>query len=132
MSAPPTFKPNEHQKIINKKKTIKLISENKNQYIIDFVNAVNSLEIEAKLLNDMIPELFANKFTLEDIKKVKFFNDDYESIDECLSEIFDRLDKNETKMKIEKDELVIIVPLSKKYLIEFPLKKKNKKRKWKI
>ena len=51
----------------------------------------------------MIAEIFSNEFTLENIKKVKFFNDDYESIDECLTEIFDKLDKNETKLEIGKD-----------------------------
>jgi len=117
---------NGNQKIINEKKTIRLISENKNQYTIDFLNCINSLKIEAKLLNGMIQEFYTNQFTLEDIKKVKFFNDDYESIDDCLSEIFDRLDKNESQMKFENDELVIIVPLSKRYEIKFPLKKKIK------
>jgi len=115
---------NGNQKKKNEKKTIRLISENKNQYTIDFLNCINSLKIEAKLLNGMIQEFYINQFTLEDIKKVKFFNDDYESIDDCLSEIFDRLDKNESQMKFENDELVIIVPLSKRYEIKFPLKKK--------
>ena len=103
MEAPPFINPG-NQKIINEKKSIKLISENKNQYTINFINGVNYLEIEAKLLNDMIPGFYTNKFTLEDIKKVRFLNDDYESIDECLYEIFDRLDKNESKMKIENNE----------------------------
>ena len=128
MEAPPSLNTPGNQNVTNKNKTIKLTSENNNQYIIDFLNGVNFLEIEAKSLNDMIPEFYTNKFTLQDIKKVKFFNDEYESIDECLSEIFDRLDKNESKLKIEKDELVIIVPLySKKYPeIKFPLEKKIK------
>lgn len=126
MEAPPSLNTPGNQKITNKNKTIKLTSENNNQYTIDFANGVDFLEIEAKTLNDMIPEFYTNKFTLQDIKKVKFFNDDYESIDECLSEIFDRLDKNESKLKIENDELVIIVPLSRKYEIKFPLEKKIK------
>ena len=117
----------EKANVANKNKSISLKTEDK-QFKIEFINEINNLRIDAKSLNDMVPENFSNKFTLQDIKKVKFFNDDYESIDECLSEIFDRLDKNETKIQLEKDELNITVPLySKKYPeIKFNLKKIEK------
>ena len=116
------------KEILNKRKTIELKSENNKQFKVEFINEVNILRIEAKFLNDILIETFSNEFTLQDIKKVRFFNDDYESIDDCLSEIFDKLDRNETKMKMEKDGINIVVPLySKKYPeIKFFLKKVEK------
>ena len=93
----------EKANVANKNKSISLKTEDK-QFKIEFINEINNLRIDAKSLSDMVQENFSNKFTLQDIKKVKFFNDDYESIDECLSEIFDRLDKNQTKIQLEKDE----------------------------
>lgn len=118
----------EKTSIINKSKKIELKSGDNKKYEFEFINKTTTLRIEAKSFNDMLPEIYFNEFTLEDIKKVKFFNDDYESIDECLSEIFDRLDRNEAKLEMGKDGLNIIVPLySKKYPeIRFLLKKEEK------
>jgi hypothetical protein len=121
-------KQKESASIINKSKKIELKSGDSKKYEFEFINQTTTLRIEAKSFNEMLPEIYFNEFTLEDIKKVKFFNDEYESIDECLSEIFDRLDRNETKLEVGKDELNIIVPLySKKYPeIRFLLKKEEK------
>ena len=120
-------KPIEKTSIINKNKKIELKSGDNKKYEFEFINKTTTLRIEAKSFNDMLPEIYFNEFTLEDIKKIRFFND-YESIDECLSEIFDRLDRNETKLEMGKDGLYIIVPLySKKYPeIRFLLKKEEK------
>jgi hypothetical protein len=119
-------KPSEKTKILNQSKKIELKSGDNKKYDIEFINQTTTLRIEAKSFNDMLPEIYSNVSTLEDIKKVKFFNDDYKSIDECLSEIFDKLDRNETKLEMGKDELNIIVPLSKRYEICFLLKKEEK------
>ena len=121
-------KPSEKTKILNQSKKIELKSGDNKKYDIEFINQTTTLRIEAKSFNDMLPEIYSNVSTLEDIKKVKFFNDDYQSIDECLSEIFDKLDRNETKLEMGKDGLNIIVPLySKKYPeIRFLLKKEEK------
>lgn len=119
-------KPIEKTSIINKNKKIELKSGDNKKYEFEFINKTTTLRIEAKSFNDMLPEIYFNEFTLEDIKKVKYFNDDYESIDECLSEIFDRLDNNESKLEMGKDGLYIIVPLSKRYEIRFLLKKEEK------
>lgn len=119
-------KPIEKTSIINKNKKIELKSGDNKKYEFEFINKTTTLRIEAKSFNDMLPEIYFNEFTLEDIKKVKYFNDDYESIDECLSEIFDRLDNNEPKLEMGKDGLYIIVPLSKRYEIRFLLKKEEK------
>ena len=116
------------KEINNKQKTVFIVSNKKKKYQIDFINNINKLTIEAKLEEDLFPSSFINNFSLKDIKKVKFFNDDYESIDECLSEIFDKLDKNETKLIEENNELVIIIPLyTRKYPeIAFNLKLETK------
>ena len=113
------------QNIINKKKTIKIEAEKNKQFEVEFINNINTLVIEARLLNNILTEIFSNKFTLEDIKTVKYFSNYFESIDDCLSEMFDKLDKNETKIILEKNELTVVVPLySKRYPeIKFPLKK---------
>jgi hypothetical protein len=120
-------KPSDKTKILNQSKKIELKSGDNKKYDIEFINKTTTLRIEAKSFNDMLPEIYSNESTLEDIKKVKFFNDEYKSIDECLSEIFDKLDRNETKLEMGKDGLNIIVPLSKKYPeICFLLKKEEK------
>lgn len=79
---------------------------------------------------DLFPIKFSAKFTLSDIRKVGLFRD-YESIDECLFDIFEGLDSKEPKPNIiEKDDtnLTIIVPLHTKRYPEiiFPLKQNPK------
>ena len=114
--------------IINKTKTIKITTKNSQIFKIDFINKVNTLLIEAILSKEINSEIYSKEFTLKYIKKVKFFNDDYKSIDECLSEIFDKLDKGEEKIELKNEELIISIPLySKKYPeIIFNLKKREK------
>lgn len=117
-----------NQNIPNKMKIIELISkDNKKTFEVKFKSEVSALIIEAKLKNAILPEIFSDNFTFEYIKKIKFFNDDYESLDDCVSEIFDKLDRNETKLEIKKDYLIVKVPLySRKYPeIAFCLKKKE-------
>ena len=113
------------QNIINKKKTIKIEAEKNKQFEVEFINNINTLVIEARLLNNILTEIFSNKFTLEDIKTVKYFSNYFESIDDCLSEMFYKLDKNKTKIILEKNELTVVVPLDSKIFpeIKFPLKK---------
>ena len=123
----------ENLQIKNKRKSIELIYGKDEKYSIDFINEGTSLSIEAKTKYDILTIIYSGKFSLEDIKKVKFFNDDYISIDECLAEIFEKLDKNEGK--IEKSQIDVInikVSLSKRYEIIFPLKKieKNESQKY--
>ena len=114
----------ENSQIKNKRKSIELIYGKDEKYSIDFINEGTRLSIEAKTKYDILTIIYSGKFSLEDIKKVKFFNDDYISIDEWLAEIFEKLDKNEGK--IEKSQIDVInikVSLSKRYEIIFPLKK---------
>jgi len=119
----------EHEEplIQNKKKSIELIYGKDEKYFIDFINEGSRLSIEAKTFSDILTIIYSEKFSLEDIKKVKFFNDDYKSIDECLAEIFEGIDKNEAKIEKSKiDTITLKVRLSKRYEIIFPLKKLEK------
>ena len=118
-----------------KKKTIVLNFGKEEEYSIDFINDVSKLNIIAKKKSDILTTTYLNSFSLEDIKKLsKIFNDDYETIDDCLSEIFEKLDKNgkdenETKIvKEDSDNIKInISKFSKKHpSIEFALKIKEK------
>ena len=118
-----------NQNIPNKMKIIDLISEDKKIFEVKFKSEVSALLIEAKLKNAILPEIFSDKFTFQYIKKIKFFNEDYDSLDDCVSEIFDKLDRNETKLEIKEGQLIVKVPLySRKYPeIAFCLKKNELK-----
>lgn len=118
-----------NQNIPNKLKIIDLISEDKKIFEVKFKSEVSALLIEAKLKDAILPEIFSDNFTFQYIKKIKFFNEDYDSLDDCVSEIFDKLDRNETKLEIKEDQLIVKVPLySRKYPeIAFCLKKKELK-----
>ena len=124
-----TEKPKEEIKLNNIKKSIN-ISSFKKSYEVDFVNEIKYLSIIAMPKEDLFPIKFSAKFTLSDIRKVGLFRD-YESIDECLFDIFEGLDSKEPKPNIiEKDDsnLTIIVPLHTKRYPEiiFPLKQNPK------
>ena len=118
-----------NQNIPNKMKIIDLISEDKKIFEVKFKSEVSALLIEAKLKDAILPEIFSDNFTFQYIKKIKFFNEDYDSLDDCVSEIFDKLDRNETKLEIKEGQLIVKVPLySRKYPeIAFCLKKKELK-----
>ena len=124
-----TENPKGELKLNNIKKTI-YISSSKKDYEIDFVNEMKYLSVIAKTKNDLFSIKFSGKFTLNDIRKVGLFRE-YESIDECLFDIFKGLDSKEPKPNIvEKNEvnLTIIVPLPTKRYPEiiFPLKQNQK------
>lgn len=118
----------ENPKLVNKKKSINLIYGKNEKYHIDFINEGSRLVIEAKTFSDILTIIYSNKFTLEDIKKVKYFNEDYKSIDDCLAEIFDGLNKTETNIeKINEETININIPLNRRYpFIAFSLKKLEK------
>ncbi len=119
-------------KIENTSKSIK-IEVNKKIFKIDFINEIKTLKIVAKNTDGLVPIEYSGIFTLEDIKKVGLFFD-YESIDECLFEIFGGLDSSPSVSEKENLELIISVPLhTRKYPeISFLLKmiKKNESQKY--
>jgi len=112
----------------NKSKSIKVIYGQDELYTVDFINEVSKLSIVAKTSSDILNLIYSNKFSLEDMKKTKFFTI-YDSIDDCLEQLFVNLDKNETKIeKINDSTINIKVPLYIKIspFIEFHLVKKDK------
>ena len=116
----------ENIKIENKFKSAKIVI-GKKTLKVDFTNEIDNLSVVAKDINSLFPVEYKGKFSLEDIKKVGLFRD-YESIDECLFEIFEGL---ETPTGVEEDNLNIIikVPLKVRRFpeITFPLKQIKKK-----
>ena len=117
---------NKNIKIENKFKSAKIVI-GKKTLKVDFTNEIDNLSVVAKDINSLFPVEYKGKFSLEDIKKVGLFRD-YESIDECLFEIFEGL---ETPTGVEEDNLNIIikVPLKVRRFpeITFPLKQIKKK-----
>ena len=112
----------------NKSKSIKVIYGQDELYTVDFINEVSKLSIVAKTSSDILNLIYSNKFSLEDMKKTKFFTI-YDSIDDCLEQLFVNLDKNETTIeKINDSTINIKVPLYIKIspFIEFHLVKKDK------
>ena len=110
-------------KIENTIKTIS-ISYNKNIFNVEFKNEIESLSVTASCQKNLFSDIYKGKFSLNDIKKVGLFHN-YESIDECLSEIFDSLNSNPTIIIKDEFNIIITVPLhTKKYpVIKFTLKK---------
>ena len=119
-------------KIENTIKTIS-ISYNKNIFNVEFKNEIESLSLTASCQKNLFSDIYKGKFSLNDIKKVGLFHN-YESNDECLSEIFDGLNSNPTITIKDEFNIIITVPLhTKKYPeIKFTLKKieKNESQKY--
>ena len=91
-------KPKE-KKIENTLKTVTILVDKKT-FKVDFKNEIEFLSVIAKLQGGLFPVHYTGKFSLKDIKQVKLFQE-YESIDECLFEIFEGL--NMTPTAVEKD-----------------------------
>ena len=116
----------------NKRKTLTCGKDE--EYSIDFINEGSKLKIIAKKESDILSIIYSSTFSLEDIKKFSFFGNDYESIDDCLDEIFDKLekrDKDENKTVIEKKDSELITITISKFskrcpTIYFTLKKQEK------
>ena len=112
-----------------KSKNFIILSEDKKQYNVLFENYGNSLILSAEIIepNTIEKIRFENKFSLLDIQKVKLFQV-FDSIDECLSEIFNFIELNKGIIKVKNSILSLIIPLnSKKYPeISFELNQKEK------
>ena len=112
-----------------KSKNFIILSEDKKQYNVLFENYGNSLILSAEIIESNTIEKirFQNKFSLLDIQKVKLFQV-FDSIDECLSEIFNFIELNKGIIKVKNSLLSLIIPLnSKKYPeISFELNQKEK------
>jgi len=92
-----------------------IIEKNNKQYNLKFFEENKYLVIEA-ITNDYFPISYTGKYSLKDIKKVKFFTDDYISISEVLSEISETINKKNLNISEKSNEIIIGIPLpSKKY-----------------
>lgn len=103
----------------NEKKISKsfLISSDKNnKYNVLLENSENKLNIYAEIeTNSGEKNTFQNQYSLIEIQKVKLFLA-YDTIEECISEIFNFLDINKGKIIENDTQLKLIIPLnSKKY-----------------
>jgi len=129
MESVPIAKPKnpKEEKIENKEKTISLTIDKKT-FTIQFKNEIEYLYVVASYQESLFPVKYTGKFTLSDIKKVGLFRD-YESIDECLFEIFEGLNSNPSLTEKDSLNIIIIVPLhTRKYPeITFTLSKIEKK-----
>ena len=128
MESAPLAKPEtpKEKKIENKEKTISL-SIDKKIFTVEFKNEIEYLSIVASYQESLFLVKYKGKFTLSDIKKVGLFRD-YESIDECLFEIFEGLNSEPTLTEKDNLNIIITVPLhTRKYPeITFTLKKLEK------
>ena len=103
----------------NEKKISKsfLISSDKNnKYNVLLENSENKLNIYAEIeTNSGEKNTFQNQYSLIEIRKEKLFLA-YDTIEECISEIFNFLDINKGKIIENDTQLKLIIPLnSKKY-----------------
>ena len=111
------------KKIENTLKTLTLLVDKKT-FKVDFKNEIDFLSVTAKLQDGLFPVHYTGKFSLKDIKKVGLFRD-YESIDECLFEIFEGLNSTPKVSEQDNENIIIHVPLHTRKFPEivFPLKK---------
>ena len=125
----------EEPNVKNKRKSLSL-KYGDEVYTVTFINEGSKLFIEAKTVSDILTIVYSKRFTLDNIKENKYFkNDMYESIDDCLGQIFANIDKNESKIeKNNESTMTVKVPLynQKVPFIDFPLNKYDKKNEDKI
>ena len=125
----------EEPNVKNKRKSLSL-KYGDEVYTVTFINEGSKLFVEAKTVSDILTIVYSKRFTLDNIKENKYFkNDMYESIDDCLGQIFANIDKNESKIeKNNESTMTVKVPLynQKVPFIDFPLNKYDKKNEDKI
>ena len=109
------IKEKESDKMKNKSKNFILISDN-NEYNILFENNSKVVYISCECNNKKSEQnlKYKNQFSLYEIQKVKWFLA-YDTLDECLSEIFQILNEKKGIIKEENDnQLNLIIPLNSK------------------
>ena len=119
-------------KIKNKERSFEIIS-GIDKYQFKLLNKGNSLLITSNLQKGLTKFEYEGEFNLDYIKQVKLFTL-YDSIDECLDEIFTGINTGNNKMVENTNYITLIVPLTNKEYkeIKFDLKIKEKKDKNKI
>ena len=106
----------------NKSFKVELSSDKSNSYSVMFT-LNNSIEITANQTNDIIHKSFSNKYSFEEIRKNKYFLQ-FDTLEELLDEIKDRINNNKIIIKENEDNLIINIslPSSKNKEIIFELK----------
>ena len=116
----------------NKEKTFEVISNNNNKFFIKFYNKGNSLLISCYYQKEILKFEYESEFDINYIKKVKLFTI-YDSIDECLNEIFIGINTNKSTIKENTDNIILTIPLIntkfKEIIFEIKEKEKNDKQK---
>ena len=106
---------------------IELKSDKNNTYLIEF-SLNNSFSIIAKLINNNIHKTFSNIYSLEEIRKNKYFLK-YNNISDIFNELTNIIYVNKILLKENENNLIINISLPKNQEIIFELKliKKNNK-----
>ena len=106
---------------------IELKSDKNNTYLIEF-SLNNSFSIIAKLINNNIHKSFSNIYSLEEIRKNKYFLK-YNNISDIFNELTNIIYDNKILLKENENNLIINISLPKNQEIIFELKlnKKNNK-----
>ena len=106
---------------------IELKSDKNNTYLIEF-SLNNFFSIIAKLINNNIHKTFSNIYSLEEIRKNKYFLK-YNNISDIFNELTNIIYDNKILLKENENNLIINISLPKNQEIIFELKliKKNNK-----
>ena len=109
---------------------IELTSDKNNKYEITF-KASHELIIEA-IKKDIIPQTFINNFSVDKIRKNKYFYQ-FDTLNEICSEIKERIEKEKINVIEDTNLLLISIPLPstkiKEIIFELNEKEKNDKEK---
>ena len=117
----------------NKEKLFEVISNTNKHYFIKILNKVNSILISCYYQKEISKTEYESEFDINYLKKVKLFSI-YDSIDECLDEIFAGIDTNKTIINENSNNIILTIPLNNiKYKeIKFEIKEKEKNDKQKL
>ena len=117
----------------NKEKLFEVISNTNKNYFIKILNKGNSILISCYYQKEISKIEYESEFDINYLKKVKLFSI-YDSIDECLDEIFAGIDTNKAIINENSNNIILTIPLNNiKYKeIKFEIKEKEKNDKQKL
>ena len=117
----------------NKEKLFEVISNTNKHYFIKILNKVNSILVSCYYQKEISKTEYESEFDINYLKKVKLFSI-YDSIDECLDEIFAGIDTNKNIINENSNNIILTIPLNNiKYKeIKFEIKEKEKNDKQKL
>ena len=117
----------------NKEKLFEVISNANKHYFIKILNKADSILISCYYQKEISKIEYESEFDFNYLKKVKLFAV-YDSIDECLDEIFAGIDTNKSIINENLNNIILTIPLINiKYKeIKFEIKEKEKNEKQKL